>query len=1039
MAFFSRVSLANKSIIAIATVAILLLGVFIIPSLKQELFPSVTPPSITIVTPYPGASPAQVERDVTNPLEQNIQGLKGIQQYQSQSNQNVSIITVLYNFGTDLTTAQQTLQGQVNKTLPQLPANVTPQINTFSPTDQPIISLAISSAQNQQLLALDIKQMVVPALQGISGVNTVNVTGVRKPIVTITLNLTALHTDGISITQVQNVLQANNVSMPAGEVTSNGQTLAVSIDNSVNSLQDLENVVVGFRAPTSPKSAQSLAGPIKLSDVASVQQDLAASTSLTRTNGQPSLGVDIIKTSDGNLVTISQDLRSIVPDLQKKLGHDAQIVLVGDQAPYIQNALQSLAREGLLGAGFAILVILIFLFSIRSTLVTAVSIPLSVIIALIGMWTQGFSLNILTLTALTIAVGRVVDDSIVVLENIYRHLNEGEEKYSAVTHAVKEVAKAITASTLTTVAVFLPLAFLGGIAGAYTQPLALTVAIALLASLFVALTIVPVLAYWFLKTPTRKNQGLNGTQSRANVLERAYVPTIKWVIKHRAVTLLLALLVLAGAFSLIPFLPINALGSQGLNTFTFSQQLPATTSLAQTDHAAQQVEEVLSGVATIQMYQVTVGGDASTGSSNGTNIANFMVVVKPNNDITAVQQTVQNDLNKLSNIGTIAFTNQGGNVIDVTIQDANEQTLRQATQQVFNTLAHTPNTTGIQSDLANSVPLIDVHVDSAKALKFGLTPPQVGQALQLVYSGMTVTHVDLNGVQQDVDVKVNASANTIAQMQDILIPGPAGNVRLGDVATVTNVMGPTQIAHFNGTRTATITLTATGQNTGAITSDVQNRINKLALPGGATATLGSATSSQNQALTNLYITLLIAFPLLYVIMVATFRSLIQPLILLVAIPFAAVGALLLAAITHTAIGIPSLFGFLMLMGIVVTNAIVLIDLVNQYREKGLDARAAVIEGGRHRVRPILMTAIATIMALIPMALDLGGTGNPIISGSLAIVVIGGLTSSTFLTLLLVPTLYVIVEDIKGHFRKKPVATPVELPVEDITKVAVTAL
>jgi HAE1 family hydrophobic/amphiphilic exporter-1 len=1041
----AKLSMANRSVVALATIAVLLFGGYIIPLLKQELLPSLVYPAISVISIYPGASPEQVEQDVTAPLEQSFQGNSGVQRITSESSQGLSAIIVYYQFGSDLDKAQQTLAEEINRAQSSLPATVTTQIQQYNFADVPIITLAVSSQQNQQDLAVRLKQIVVPALQGISGVANVSITGVRQPIVTITLDPKKLQEHGVTLTQVEQVLQANNITIPAGQLTTGDQTLAIRVGNTLNSIDDLKKLVVGEQAVlpqgTSlqgsattasqfPGTSQSAGAtgityrPVTLGDVASVQQDLAPSSTLTRTNGQPSLGIAITKTNDGNVVSISQAVNSQLPDLERKLGYNAQITVVTDQAPYIEQSVRDLTREGLLGAIFAILVIILFLFSLRSTLVTAISIPLSIVIALIALWVGNYSLNLLTLSGLTIAVGRVVDDSIVVLENIYRHLRGGEDKRTAVMAGVKEVATAVTASTLTTVCVFLPLAFMGDIVGEYAHPLAFAVTVALLASLLVALTIIPVLAYWVLKAPAQ-HAAQKATAAKPGLLERGYIPLVRWATRHRVITPLIALLLLIASCALFPLLPVNAFGNQGSNYLRFTQTLPPATSLASTDQAARQVENMLASIPEIQAYQVTIGGGGNasaaffSGGTGGTNTASYTLSLKEGSDADSVEQTIRHRLQGLSNIGTIAFQSDSGNVVDITVQGPDEATLRQAAQQVYDAVKNTPNTSDVTSDLAEAAPLIDVHVDPAKALAHGLSALQVGQLLQMIYSGSTVTHVTLNNVQQDVDLRIGTPVNNLEQMRNLLLPTASGTVRLADIATVTQVNGPLQISHLNGSRTVIITLTATGNNVGAVMRDVQQRLNRLHLANGATASLGTQTSEQNQAIQQFYLVLLAAIPLVYIVMVATFRSLLQPLILLIAIPFAGIGSLMLAAITRTPIGISSLFGFLMLMGIVVTNAIVLIDLVNQYRGRGLDARSAVIEGGRRRLRPILMTALATIMALMPMALGIGGGSNLLISGDLAIIVIGGLTSSTVLTLLLVPTLYVIVEDIKERFRRQP--------------------
>ncbi|MEO8955212.1 MAG: efflux RND transporter permease subunit [Ktedonobacteraceae bacterium] len=1074
MSFLSRISLANKGIVALATIAILLFGAYIIPSLKEELYPSLSFPAITVTALYQGASPSIIEQNVTNPLEKSIQGVQGIQSITSYSNEGSAVILVQYNFGTDINQASQTLTQQINKSQASLPSGVTAQVQTFNISDQPVIQLAVTSSQDTATLAANLQNNVIPTLQGISGVANVNVTGVRNQIVSVILDLTKLKNQGLSVNQVLAALQSNNVSIPAGELSANGQSLAIKVGNTFNSLDDLKNVVVGEHIIAQASNCPQLSGvsssfpgagagtgfqssakcvppkttstPVALSSVATVQQALAASTTLTRTNGKDSLGVSITKSSDGNTVSISQSVNQQLTALQNKLGNGAQITVVSDQAPSISSSINSLVDEGLIGAGFAILVILVFLLSLRSTLVTAISIPLSIVIALIGLYVGNFTLNLLSLGGLTIAIGRVIDDSIVVLENIHRHLNNGEEKRDAIPRAVKEVSGAVTASTLTTVAVFLPIAFVGGIVGELFTPFSVTVTIALVASLFVALTIIPVLAYWFLqepkapktpKTPTASknvSSKQNGHE-RGNFLERGYVPMLRWVTSHKAITIIVSVLLFVFSLSLLSSIGTTFFGSQQADSFSISQTLPLGSSLSTTNAAAKQVESVLAGVPHIKFYQVTIGSSGSGagaflgGGSASYNSANFSVTTDTADNEATVQQQVANDLKTLTNVGTVrvATSSSGGGFnsssVSVNVQAPNDTSLRQAAQQVLAAVSQVANTTNVSSNLSDAAPLVNVIVDSQRAASYGLTASQVGQELREIYTGVTVSTITLNGIQENVSLSLGTPATSVADMQNLLLPTQTGNVKLSAVANVTQGYGPTQITHIGGARTATISATVTSQNTGAVSSAIQKQLSKLVLPAGATYSLGGVTASQAQAFSGLELALLAAIALVYIIMVGTFRSLVQPLILLVSIPFAATGSLILLVVTHTPLGVPALIGLLMLVGIVVTNAIVLLDLVNQYRMKGLDALSAVIEGGRRRLRPILMTAIATILALSPMALGLSQSSG-FIAAPLAITVIGGLTSSTILTLLLVPTLYVLVEGKRGRSSNKP--KPIEL-------------
>jgi len=1052
MTFLSRISLANRSLVALATIAILLIGALIIPSLKQELYPSLEFPAVTVIAQYPGASPSIVEQNVTDPLEQSIQGTSDIQSLTSYSNQGSAVIIVAYNFGTDLTQASQNLSQQLSHIQATLPAGVTPSVQTFNIDDLPVIQLAVTSNEALPVLAADLNAKIVPQLTGISGVASVSVTGVQNQIVKISLNPQKMQADGIALTAIEVALSANNINLPAGQVTNNGQTLPITVSNSFNSLEDLQNLVVGVKS-NCPKTATGSASataptcatpptPITLNDIATVEQAVAPSSSLTRTNGQQSLGIAITKSSAGNTVAISNAVRDQITALQNQLGNGAKITIISDQAPSITSAVTGLVREGLIGAVFAILVILLFLFSIRSTLVTAISIPLSIVIALIGLWVGNLTLNLFTLGALTIAVGRVVDDSIVVLENIYRHLNNGDEKRIAIPAAVREVAGAVTASTLTTVAVFLPIAFTGGLIGEVFGPFAITVTIALLASLFVALTIIPVLAYWFLKTPDEKAATQAREQhTRETFLERGYIPLIRWVTAHKVISLLVAFLLFFGSLAVIPRLGTNFFSSSQQNVYTLSEKLPVGTSLDTTSSAAQQVETVLQAMGTqVQTYQVTIGSSSTlsalSGAAGGTSSANFSITSDPNIDQTAFQQDLQNRLNSLSGVGTLQLSASSGGFnssgIAVNVQAPDQNTLEQATQQVLGIVSKVSDVTNVTSNLAAASPLISVVVNPAKAGYYGLSAQAIQLTLSALYNGTKSITVNFNGSQESVYLELDtALPTTVAELQDVPFPTSGGGfVLLGAIATVSQDLGPTQITHIGGQRTATVSATATTNNVGSINTAIQKQLDSLHLPAGVTASLGGEAQSQSQAFSSLGLALLIAILLVYLVMVATFRSLVQPLILLVSIPFAATGSLLLMLVTHTELGVPSLIGLLMLIGIVVTNAIVLLDLVRQYRARGMDARTAVIEGGRRRLRPILMTAIATILALLPMALGLSKDSG-FIAAPLAITVIGGLATSTILTLLLVPTLYVMIEsrNDKQSGPNEPVpATP--LPVEE---------
>ena len=831
----------------------------------------------------------------------------------------------------------------------------------------------------------------------------------------ITPDLRKMAATGVSPAALTGVLRANGISIPAGAVVDGQKSLSVQVGTPITSVDQLKGVyLTGAR------------GPVKLGDVAGVESKLPTATSFTRTDGVDSLGLAVTAKPDGNPVDISHKVRDKLADLQKDSG--AKLTVITDQAPFVERSINSLTTEGLLGLVMAVIVILVFLLSIRSTLVTAVSIPLSVLIALIALWTGDYTLNLLTLGALTIAVGRVVDDSIVVLENIKRHLEYGEEKVHAITSAVKEVSGAVTASTLTTVAVFAPIALVGGFVGQIFSSFAITVTVALLASLLVALTVVPVLAFWFLRPPagdadTEAIRRAADEKERRSPLQRGYLPVIRFATTRRWLTVGIAVLILFGTLGLGTQLKTNFLDQSGQDTLTISQTLPVGTDLATTNDAAKQVEAVLAARGDVKTYQVTVGnGDfnpfVGTGGASG---ASFDVALTEKADTAKVTDDLRAKFATMTGIGEVKIggdsSGLGGSELAVDVQAADAEALAAATAQVQQAMTATPDVTDVSTTLAASVPRLDVTVKGDAAARNGLTEATIGQQVAGAFRAAPAGQITVDGTSQDVVISFGAPPTDPATLNALPITTARGVVRLDQVADVRQVDGPEQVTRVDGNRSATVKGTATGSDVGASTATLKKKLTALDLPAGASYSIGGVSADQADAFKQLGLAVLAAIAIVFIIMVATFRSLVQPVILLVSIPFAATGAIVLLLVTGTPLGVPSLIGVLMLVGIVVTNAIVLMDLINHYRQRGMGVQEAVIEGGRHRLRPILMTAIATVFALLPMALGLTGEGG-FISQPLAIVVIGGLISSTLLTLVLVPTLYTLVENRKERSRTK---------------------
>ncbi|MFG3255960.1 efflux RND transporter permease subunit [Streptomyces sp. NPDC048172] len=1009
MSWLSRLSLVQRGLIALMALVAVVFGAIAIPQLKQQLLPSIDLPMVSVIAPYQGASPDVVEKQVVKPLEDNIQGVEGITGVNATASEGSAVVMAQFDYGENTEQTVADVEQAVNRTRGQLPDGVDPQVVSGGTDDIPTVVLAASSpGKDQQALNDALDSSVVPVLKDIDGVGQVTIDGVRDQVVAVTPDTRKLAGAGLSPGDLSKALEAGGASLPAGSFDEDGKSKTVQVGSGFTSLKQIEDLRVPGKGG---KDA------VRVGEVAKVEQAPDTATSLTRTNGESSLAVSVTMDNDGSAVAISDEVKDKLPQLRDDLGKDAKLTVVSDQGPAVSKSISSLTTEGLLGLVFAVVVILIFLLSLRSTLVTAVSIPLSVVLTLIVLWTQDLSLNMLTLGALTIAIGRVVDDSIVVLENIKRHLAYGKERTTAILDAVKEVSGAITSSTLTTVAVFLPMAFVGGMVGALFGGFSLTITVALLASLLVSLTIVPVLSYWFLRAPKAlagldpEEQRRRSEEKEANSpLQRLYVPVLRFATRRRFTSLLIAVAVLVGTFGMAPLLKTNFFDQGQQEALTVKQELKPGTSLSASDEQAKRVEKLLAKTDGVEDYQVTVGSAglmAAFGGGTDANQASYQIKLDGDADSDKVQDDLRDGLDKLgAGIGDTTISagdGFGAQDLSVVVKAGDEDVLREASEKVRKKVAGLDDVEDVQSDLSQSVPRISVTA-KPEAARFGLNDAALGQAVTQAVSGTKSGKAVLDDTERDVVVKSEQPAKTVAQLKKL----PLGKTTLGKVADVRTVNGPVQMTRIDGARAATVTAKPTGENTGAVGTKLQTEIDKLDLPKGATAEIGGVSEDQDEAFASLGLAMLAAIAIVFMLLVATFRSLIQPLILLVSIPFAATGALGLLVATGTPMGVPAMIGMLMLIGIVVTNAIVLIDLINQYRAQGYGVIDAVVEGGRHRLRPILMTALATICALTPMALAVTGDGG-FISQPLAVVVIGGLITSTLLTLLLVPTLYAMVE------------------------------
>ena len=1074
-------SLANRSVVGLLTVLIVASGLLSLTSLKQELLPSFEVPQASIVTPYPGASPEIVDAQISSLIEDEVRTLNNLVTVRSTSSANLSVVRVEFDFGTTTATVEEELNRVIANLKDSLPSDVSSRVISGSFDSVPIIVLSVASTTgDNDAIAEILADVATPILSQVPGIQEITVAGGKQKEITLDLKAKVLRENGLSQQSIVDALRANGFIIPAGSITDTQGELQIEVGTNVNSLEDFKKLplissntqnaqaaaqaaaaqaaaaqaaaaaaaAAGQGAPSIPAAPSAPAAPaepeiLTIEDVAVVTYDYEPVTSISRTNGLDSLGIQVTKTQDGNTVAISNGVEAKIEELTDKLGGNVEISTVFDQGPFVEKQLENLTIEGSLGLTFAILIILVFLGSIRSTLVTAISIPTSLLVTFAGLLVSDYSLNLFTLSALTIAVGRVVDDSIVVIENINRHLSYGEEKKSAIIQAVKEVAGAITSATITTVAVFLPVALVGGVVGELFRPFSLSFTIALLASLIVSLTIVPVLAYWFLKAPKTEGAQEQLTESalafkieqareveeqkeKKSWLQRGYIPILKTTQAHPVITLIASAAVLGFTFSLVPQLKTDFIGDFGGDTFSVRQELPAGSTFQQRDEASNVVESLILEQDGVETVLATFGGraDGRVNLGGNANATTIQVSLAKDADGDAIKDAVQKGIDARSDIGETTISAGGGpgvggsGTIDIKISGTNDEALFAAVEKVRSGMLEVENLSEITSSLSEQQRTLKITVDRVKAAEYGLTEIQVSGLVSTTLRPSSIGDVNIENESTPIFLVQENTPATVEEIEEIQIPTRRGVIELQKIADISEVQAPVSITSEKGERVATVALTPDTDDLGAVTRDVTAKLAEIELPVGATATIGGVSAEQTESFQQLGLALLAAVAIVYLVMVATFSSLIQPLILLISIPFAATGALGLLLITDTPLGVPALIGMLLLVGVVVTNAIVLIDLINQYRKQGRTIQQSIMDGSRQRLRPILMTALATIFALSPLAF--GITGGGFISQPLAIVVIGGLVSSTLLTLVIVPVLYWLIE---GRKERKALKGP----------------
>jgi HAE1 family hydrophobic/amphiphilic exporter-1 len=1045
----TQLALNTRSVTLLMAAAVFAAGIFAWGQLRQELVPDVEFPVLTIVSTYPGAGASDVAEGVTKPIERAVGTTSGLESLQSTSSNSLSIVTVRFVYGTDLKEARSSVDQAVAAVA--LPTGVQPKVLVLNINAQPVVIASVRGVGGTSLdeVVRIVQSDIAPALSGLDGVGSVTVTGGQESRIRIALSAAKLADAHVSLQQVQGVLAANNITFPAGQIPINGVSVPVSALHQFGSVEELKNLVVGVTTPGGSAAGGSAPGapgtvapgqsippviptPITLGQLGTVEAVKVASTGYSRTGGEPSVSISVSKTADGNTVSVAAAVADAFKATRARLGEKVEIQTVYDTSSYIIESRDGLLREGGLGAFFAVLVIFLFLLNLRSTLVAAVSIPLSLVAALAMMLLAGISINIMTLGGLAVAIGRVVDDAIVVLENIYRHRGRGDDMRTAVLSGTREVASAITSSTLTTVAVFLPLGLVGGLISQFFLPFALTVTFALLASLIVALTIVPVLALTLLRN-VKLQLGPDG-EPHETIWQRLYEPTLRLALRSRLTrwgTLGLAFALFALTSGLVGGLPTQFFNAGSEKFLQVSVVPPAGATSEEVINRADEASRLLATDSEVTLTQATIPAEGDTGfqtlaaatAGRPQNSAYILTRLVSTADMKTATERLKKELDPIARDGYSISVEEssgfGGSSMSLVVSGADSKQIADASDAIVGALGANKDLVNLKSDLVRAAPEIQVQVDPNKALFLGLSTVQVGTELRAALTGSPVGRINVDGASVQVDLRLDAGDLGSVEAIRALPVGLTTQMPLGAIATVTQVDTQARVTRVDGQDAATITATIRSDNTGAVSAAVTKTLDDLRAAGklpGVEVAIGGVTRQQNQAFSGLFAAMGVAILLVYVVMVLVFNSLVDPLVIMFSLPLATIGAFPLLAVTGRPIGISALIGFLMLIGIVVTNAIVLLDLVEQLRHQGMTTDRALVQAGRTRVRPILMTAVATIIALMPLAL--GFNQGSIIAAELGTVVIGGLLSSTLLTLIVVPVIYSLVDGAKVGARRR---------------------
>ncbi|MCX5917694.1 MAG: efflux RND transporter permease subunit [Deltaproteobacteria bacterium] len=1028
----AKFALRNPVTILMAVFMAIILGIVSFTKMPVDMFPEITFPSITVATFYKGANPQDIERMVTYPVEKAVSTVNGVKYVSSISRQGASLVTVYFNWGTNLDGAQSDVLQVVNLARADLPKEVeNPVIRKFDISQISVIFIALMGGGLNEGQLYDLAYNVVePEIEHVTNVASARVVGGKVREIFVHFNRERLRAFNLSPEDVILAVQQANLILPTGDIKAGPYDYRLFTETQFSLVKPMENIIV----------SNNQKRPVYVRDIGEVKDDYQDQTNLIRVNGQPAVALSVQKTSGTNTIQVVDDVRKVLPRIQKMLPPGVVMMELFDQSLYIRNSIKSLQHEAVLGAILAILVILVFLRNLRSTMIVSLSIPISIVCAFVLLYFNNLTLNTFTLGGLALGVGRLVDDAIVVLENIYRHRSAGQSPSEAAIQGSGEVGLAVLASTITTIVVFLPVVFITGIARLLFTPLALTVAFSLIASYFVSLTVIPVLSRKYLHPETEDVlPPVPSTLDRMKWwfklfferIDSGYQSLLGWALSHRKTVVLTVVVTLLGSLPLYFFIGTEFFPSMDESQFRFWVQLPVGTRLEESGRMAARMEEVIrqtigKETTAIQVnFGIPTGVSAIWSQNTGPHMGWIRCrLVGPEERELSADALMEKLRPKLLQDfpGVRIFFVSGGivrmlisfgydNPIDIEILGYDFKVGQSLADQAAAIVRQTPGAKDVRVSREPDYPQQNIVIDRERAALLGLSVAQIASAIQTFINGYqsSIFSDPQTGNQYYITVRAQeADRTSVSDLSQVFLFNREGRpISLDNIATISRGAGPIQIERKYQQRIIHVTANTFGRDLGSVAKDIQEKIDQLPLPPNFKISITGAVESQRESFTSLLGALILAMVLVYMVLASQFKSLLDPFIIMFSVPLGLIGVLWALFLTDTNLSVTSFMGIIMMAGIVVSNGILLVDYTNRLRGRGMSLEEAVTLGGRTRLRPILMTTLCTILGLIPMAVGLGEGSES--NAPMAIAVIGGLSVSTLLTLVFIPTLYTIFE------------------------------